>query len=203
MALSAGVDGTCRLWDLTKGKPVHTVKVQGEPAGIMWSPSGDSFYIMFRDSISCFDGSCAKLSHSWQCKERLCQMTQTTIEGKHYVVGGTEDGHIVVCKAGSEAGVRISPSGLTGRVKRVAVVEVAAVVGPSTPSSSSSLSSGSNSGSGKPSARSMLVCVMGNGKVALLDAVAACKSKDGADVDVLASLGDAVGVRPTALACHR
>jgi WD40 repeat protein len=65
-ALTIGFDGTLRLWDLTKGKGVHTLDTKLENIlQIRWTPDGENFLITTEKYIHMFTSETCKIIHTW------------------------------------------------------------------------------------------------------------------------------------------
>lgn len=56
LALSLGKDSTLRLWDLTKGRQVHSQSIPRDSRGAQWSHDGSRFYIHYDTQVGVYNG---------------------------------------------------------------------------------------------------------------------------------------------------
>ncbi len=56
LALSLGKDSTLRLWDLTKGRQVHSQGIPANSRGAQWSKDGSKFFIHYDTQVGVYNG---------------------------------------------------------------------------------------------------------------------------------------------------
>ena len=146
VALSAGADGTLRLWDLTKGRPAFVTPLGYEARALAWAHDGAQFFSLGDAYVDVHDGAsgaraqrlsppagraCGALSST----PRLTSLLVVAFEGECYLVVGAEGGDLLVWARGVAGSAlfatppAVLKTGHKTRVKAVALVAVGAPSG--------------------------------------------------------------------------
>merc|ERR1712224_744645 len=71
LALSGSKDKTMRLWNLLEGRCAYISRFKEVPESIVWSPSGESYAVLFRSKIFVYRTGSGEVTGKRECKGRI------------------------------------------------------------------------------------------------------------------------------------